>query len=122
METAAVRGSCRSRGQHQVGASLLGGLERLHAVAGHPDVVARGFQLDLEQAGDERVVVDDQQALAAAGLRQFQFLLTHADTSLWVGDETTLHASAPGIGTLPPEVESPGQPISMIRGRALRIA
>src|SRR5204863_3327169 len=44
---------------------LLDKLERLLAVVRDPDSVAGGSQLDLKEPGDERVVVDDEQLLAA---------------------------------------------------------
>ena len=82
IETAAVRGILAEPagqlepvhvrhhhvGEHEVGHPLLGGRQRLRAVARDAHVVAGRPQLDLEQARDERVVVDDQQALAAARL------------------------------------------------------
>ena len=64
-------------GQHQVGTPFLGGREGERAVARDPDVVSGGAQLDLEQTGDEGVVVDHEQALAAprVGLK---LLVAHA--------------------------------------------
>jgi hypothetical protein len=90
-------------GEHEVGHALLCGGQRLRAVARHAYVVAGRAQLDLEQACDERVVVDDQEALAAACLC----------AGLVLGHGLTCrpclpgHAPArvrPGIGTLLPEV------------------
>ena len=51
-------------GQDEVGAPLLGELERLDAVARDAHVVAGGPQFDLEQPCDERIVVGDEETLA----------------------------------------------------------
>ena len=79
-ETVAVRGSWRRRrvssnpsmfgiitsASTRSGQRSLAASRAKRAVGGHAHVVARGAKLDLEQPGDERVVVDDEQALSAA--------------------------------------------------------
>jgi hypothetical protein len=53
-------------GKDQIWAPLLGCLQGLNTVIGHPDFVAGGFQFDLEEPCDEGIVIHDEQALASA--------------------------------------------------------
>src|SRR6185503_19460940 len=52
-------------GDHEVRRVLLNQLDRLFPVVGHADLISGRGQLDLEEPGDERIVVDDEQLLPA---------------------------------------------------------
>ena len=79
-------------GDHQVRRIVGDQIDGLLAIVGHTHLVAGRGELDLQQAGDERVVVDDQQLLAARVLP----LLDVAHRTSFPGSPRRRSAGLPG--------------------------